>query len=182
MVNDLEALENGFKYIKIFFAVVAIAYICHLFACMWFYISTLGQDTGQAAPGGWVDKAGIVQASNTRKYLFSVYWAITVLSTVGYGDVVANTDPEKVFSIVAELLGCVIFATLIGERKRSFLAIYTSNRSFHQDRLGTNIGKVEKRYACFAGGLGSIMASKSLLEEKVDYQLEELRVCSSDLF
>ena len=30
------------------------------------------------------------------------------------------------------------------ERKRSFLATYTSMRSFYQDRLGTNIAKTQK--------------------------------------
>ena len=138
MVSDLDALEDSFKYVKIFVAMIAIAYICHLFACMWFYFGTLGEDAGVATEGGWVDKAGIMQASNSVKYLWSVYWAITVLSTVGYGDVVAHTNAEKVFSIVAELFGCVIFATLIG-------------------------------------GLGSIMMSKKLLDQKVEYQLEELR-------
>ena len=56
------------------------------------------------AEGGWVDKAGIHEVDNSIKYLWSVYWAITVLSTVGYGDIVAHTNAEKGFSIVAELL------------------------------------------------------------------------------
>ena len=30
-------------------------------------------------------------------------------------------------------------------KKRSFRAIYISKRSFYQDRLGTNIGKLKKR-------------------------------------
>jgi hypothetical protein len=30
-------------------------------------------------------------------------------------------------------------------------AIYTSERLFYQDKLGTNIGKVEKRGGVFAG-------------------------------
>jgi CRP-like cAMP-binding protein len=92
----------------------------------------------ESGVSGWVDVAGINDASHAVKYLWSVYWAITVLSTVGYGDVVAHTNYEKGFSIVAELFGCIIFATLIG-------------------------------------GLGSIMMSKKLLDQKVEYQLEELR-------
>eukprot|EP01047_Picozoa_sp_COSAG01_P025723 COSAG01_NODE_1636_length_9660_cov_10.575881_4_plen_394_part_00 len=39
---------------------------------------------------------------------------ITVLSTVGFGDITPQTWQEKVFSIVAELIGCMIFATMIG--------------------------------------------------------------------
>ncbi len=138
MVSDIDALEDSYKYIKIFGAMLAIAYVCHLFACMWYYFGTFGQDAGVSASGGWVEHAGIGAASTDIKYLWSVYWAITVLSTVGYGDVVAHTNAEKAFSIVAELFGCIIFATLIGS-------------------------------------LGSIMMSKKLLDQKVEYQLEELR-------
>lgn len=137
-VADIDALEDSFKYVKILIAMFAIAYVCHLFACMWFYFGTIGQDAGVSANGGWVDVAGIHNATTEVKYLWSVYWAITVLSTVGYGDVVAHTNYEKGFSIVAELFGCIIFATLIG-------------------------------------GLGSVMMSKKLLDQKVEYQLQELR-------
>jgi hypothetical protein len=38
-----------------------------------------------------------------------------------------------------------------GAKNAFFGAIYTYKRSFYQDRLGTNIGKVEKRVAFFAG-------------------------------
>jgi hypothetical protein len=34
-------------------------------------------------------------------------------------------------------------------RKRSFLAIFYIKRSFYQDRLGTNIGKVLKKETVF---------------------------------
>jgi hypothetical protein len=40
-------------------------------------------------------------------------------------------------------------------KKRHFCAIYISNASFHQDRLGTNIGKTQKkRVAFFVGRCG----------------------------
>ena len=37
-----------------------------------------------------------------------------------------------------------------GAKNATFCAIYIQNRTFYQDRLGTNIGKVEKRVAFFA--------------------------------
>ena len=51
-VSDLDALEDSFKYIKIFVAMLAIAYMCHIFACMWFYFGTIGQSAGVSADGG----------------------------------------------------------------------------------------------------------------------------------
>eukprot|EP01046_Picozoa_sp_COSAG06_P014354 COSAG06_NODE_889_length_11746_cov_48.163733_4_plen_64_part_00 len=37
-------------------------------------------------------------------------------------------------------------------RKRLFLSHLCINRSFYQDRLETNVGKVEKKVAFFAAG------------------------------
>jgi hypothetical protein len=40
---------------------------------------------------------------------------------------------------------------LAGAENATSCAIYSLKRSFYQDRLGTNIGKVEKRVAFFVG-------------------------------
>ena len=41
----------------------------------------------------------------------------------------------------------------------TFCAIYTLKRSFYQDRLGTNIGKVDKRVAFFSESAANIDGS-----------------------
>ena len=78
-------------------------------------------DAGQANPDGWLPAAGIKTAGDPIHktpfrdiYITAFYWAITVLSTVGFGDVTPRTWKEKLFAIVAELFGCLLFATLIG--------------------------------------------------------------------
>ena len=49
---------------------------------------------------GW----GVSVGWSTR-YVDAYYFAITTLTTVGYGDRTPATDGEKVFSIVTELAG-----------------------------------------------------------------------------
>ena len=41
-------------------------------------------------------------------------YAVTTLTTVGYGDRVPNTEHEKYFSILAELAGGLVFGMLTG--------------------------------------------------------------------
>ena len=95
-------------------------YTCHLFGCAWFYIGTLGQPAGQANPDGWLVAAGINTTHGpdmtpiTEQYITSYYWGITVLSTVGFGDITPQTWEEKLFAILAELFGCMVFAMMIG--------------------------------------------------------------------
>ena len=73
-----------------------------------------GVSTAFTQTDGWIAAAGLSSSSPLfDQYLTSFYWSITVLSTVGYGDVTAHTNAEMIFSIFAELLGCMIFAKII---------------------------------------------------------------------
>jgi len=53
-----------------------------------------------------------------------------------------------------------------GAKNATFCAIYIQNRTFYQDRLGTNIGKVEKRVAFFAGRHAQIPADDNFLRQE----------------
>lgn len=62
------------------------------------------------------------QNSNGLRGLDS--WAITVLTTVGFGDIGPSTSGEMVFSCFAEMAGCFTFAILMG----SVSALLTGQR------------------------------------------------------
>jgi len=49
----------------------------------------------------------------------------------------------------------------IGAKNGTFCAIYTLKRSFYQDRLGTNIGKVDKRVAFLLGLIASAVVRQA---------------------
>lgn len=74
-----------------------LAIVIHLTACGWIYIRDL--------PTGVDPKAA---------YLKAVYWAVTTLTTVGYGDITPTTHSEMLYAIVVMLLGFGMFGYLIG--------------------------------------------------------------------
>jgi hypothetical protein len=94
-------------------------YACHLIGCFWFYV---GDPTD-----GWIKNRGVEDESNSVKYLTSFYWAITVLTTVGFGDIGPSTPGEMIFSCFAEMAGCFIFAILMG----SVSAMLTGQQILH---------------------------------------------------
>ena len=47
------------------------------------------------------------------QYLYSVYWALTTLTTVGYGDITPQNDLERAYSLFALLTGALIFGYML---------------------------------------------------------------------
>ena len=47
-------------------------------------------------------------------YITSLYWVITTLTTVGYGDITGNTTSELFFSMMVEFVGLTFFSFLTG--------------------------------------------------------------------
>ncbi len=48
------------------------------------------------------------------RYITALYWSVTTMATVGYGDVVAYSVREKVVATVSMLLGASFFAYFMG--------------------------------------------------------------------
>jgi CRP-like cAMP-binding protein len=48
------------------------------------------------------------------KWTRAFYWAITTLTTVGFGDISANTRAEMFFSSISEIVGTMVFGALVG--------------------------------------------------------------------
>lgn len=51
---------------------------------------------------------------SSDQYLTSIYWTVTTITTVGYGDVSISTNLERVFCIALMVLGVVAFGLLSG--------------------------------------------------------------------
>lgn len=48
-------------------------------------------------------KDGLEDAPASKLYVTSVYWTVTTLSTVGYGDIFASTIAERTYCILVSL-------------------------------------------------------------------------------
>ena len=44
------------------------------------------------------------------KYLFALYFTVTTITTVGYGDISANNPTEQLFCIFTMLMGVIGFS------------------------------------------------------------------------
>lgn len=64
----------------------------------------------------WIALRGINSAlSETDNYVRALYWTVTTLTTVGYGDVIPVTNSEIIFTMFVELFGFGIYGYIIGQ-------------------------------------------------------------------
>ncbi len=77
---------------------------------------------------GWVFLGGSVEFSApVSRYINSLYWTITTLTTVGYGDITPHTDLQKIFTMAVMMTGVASYGFLIGN-----LAGFLENRDLVQ--------------------------------------------------
>ena len=91
--------------------------ISHWLACIFYVIAYVERST-LTSPIGWLDHlanvSGMPYLRNDSmsgpdirsKYITSLYFTYTILTSVGFGNIAPVTNAEKIFSIFAMLLGC----------------------------------------------------------------------------
>ncbi|CAG9460821.1 unnamed protein product [Pedinophyceae sp. YPF-701] len=68
----------------------------------------------QGLENSWVAVHSDVDLHTVSHYIISVYWALTTMSTIGFGEFYPTTDAERVVTMCIESLGVVLFASVLG--------------------------------------------------------------------
>jgi len=91
---------------RMLFFLVTVLLAVHIMACLWFFISSLEGHS----PNTWAGTLNIENDPTFDQYIASLYWTITTLSTVGYGDIVPRTSLERIVSIFWMIFGLCFFS------------------------------------------------------------------------
>jgi CRP-like cAMP-binding protein len=89
-----------------------LAVFLNLMACLWWFLAEL-----EGLESSWVAHTSLsvdlLTASNPARYLTSLYFAMTVITTVGFGDVSAFTLPEMALAGVYMLCSLFYFGYIV---------------------------------------------------------------------
>ena len=98
----------------------AVVFMVHLMACLFYLVSKFEDDE---ASENWVYFAGINDDPDPYQYLVSVYWALQTLTTVGYGDIQAQSVYEKIAALIWMIIGVGFYSFTIGNLASIFNSI-----------------------------------------------------------
>ena len=101
-------IHAGLQRLLYFFIVSVV--VIHFIACMWRLMDKMNYPDVDT----WLRKYSMADAADIDIYFASVYWTITTLATVGYGDIVASNTMERIFSSCVILIGMVFYSYTIG--------------------------------------------------------------------
>jgi len=122
--------------------------LAHWLACGWHMAKVIESGTGEDVGDGdnWVKNYGFISetTSNGSKYLAALYWSIATLSTLGYGDVVPTTDAERMYVVIATIVGSSVYAYMIGNVCGMLAGMDVRNAKFYETMKQLNTFMDEK--------------------------------------
>ncbi|KAL4463276.1 hypothetical protein ABPG74_007277 [Tetrahymena malaccensis] len=118
-LNGLPSKQQRFHYvfvlkeyqkhlIRLFNQLASVITAAHIAAIGWYFVSIQEKISGYS--NNWIDKAGISSDLYYEKYIYSIYWSITTMTTVGYGDIAATNYVEALYIAIIMIIFSCIFA------------------------------------------------------------------------
>lgn len=71
----------------------------------------------------WIFQCGYTDTSNYDLYLSAMYFTVTTVLTVGYGDISAYSVAEKIFCIFLMVVGVISFSFATGTLSSLIISI-----------------------------------------------------------
>lgn len=105
----LYASKYVYKVVRLILIATVLTYFL---GCFWYFIITEpGFHDDQV---GFYEEYNIDELSLPRRLVLCCYFALTTLSTVGYGDLTPKSNIERIFGIIIMILGIALFSYIMG--------------------------------------------------------------------
>ncbi|XP_037652754.1 potassium voltage-gated channel subfamily H member 5 isoform X1 [Sebastes umbrosus] len=175
--------------------------VAHWLACIWYSIGdyeVIDEATNTIKMDSWLYQLALSIGSPYRYnasgsgqweggpgkdslYITSLYFTMTSLTTIGFGNIAPTTDGEKIFSVAMMMVGSLLYATIFGNVTTIFQQMYANTNRYHE--MLNNVRDFLKLYQVPKGLSERVMdyivstwsMSKGIDTEKV------LSICPKDM-
>uniref|UniRef100_A0A3Q3N4K4 Ion transport domain-containing protein n=1 Tax=Labrus bergylta TaxID=56723 RepID=A0A3Q3N4K4_9LABR len=118
--------------------------IAHWLACIWYAIGFVERPYTET---GWLDNLAEQVGklyndsdsnsgpSDKDKYVTALYFTLSSLTSVGFGNVSPNTNSEKIFSICVMVIGSLMYASIFGNVAAIIQRLYSGTTRYHTQML-----------------------------------------------
>ena len=117
--------DNASNILNLTIQVLLIIFGLHILSCIHIFI-------GQHSYPGWIFSNNFENLSILNLYIISLYYLVTTMTTVGYGDISSDSFIEIIFRIILLAVGIICYSWLIsnisnGINKQSYASINYEN-------------------------------------------------------
>lgn len=93
-----------------------IIFIAHLNACIWHAVAYFPPESFGAT---WLDNSNLKHAFWGKKYIYSLYWAISIMATIGYGEKISPSNSlECGVGVLILIVSVLLFGYCINSMKQ----------------------------------------------------------------
>uniref|UniRef100_A0A8D0D5A1 Voltage-gated delayed rectifier potassium channel KCNH4 n=1 Tax=Sander lucioperca TaxID=283035 RepID=A0A8D0D5A1_SANLU len=141
LLRLLQKLERYSQYSAVVLTLLMsmFALLAHWMACVWYFIGRKEIESPGSWDIGWLHelakREAVVETTtgggSFGVYVTSLYFALSSLTSVGFGNVSANTDSEKIFSICTMLIGALMHAVVFGNVTAIIQRMYSRRSLYH---------------------------------------------------
>lgn len=117
--------EGIFQLLKLIFYVL---FLAHIVACLWHYMAWYEIKNGQEIT--WLSAKNLENSHWQKKYIYSLYFSIVTIVSVGYGDISAQNEFECIFNIFMIIYGCGVFCYTINDIGNIFKEMNHEEKEF----------------------------------------------------
>lgn len=148
-------LKIGLGFERMFFFILVFFLTVHIGACLWLIVAGIynphtsdsNDNTEIDYKGTWLEEMNSKNNfSTTDQYVLAVYWTVTTITTVGYGDISATktNNLEMLFCSGAMIIGVIAFSFANGSLS-SIISEYDSTNANLQQKL-VILNKIYKEF------------------------------------
>jgi hypothetical protein len=127
-----ESLKISFGLERMMLMLITFVILQHIAACIWVFIGKFDE----RGTDNWIFMKNYIDTPVLELYITSVYFTVTTVLTVGYGDISAYNIPEMLYCILLMLIGVLSFSFASGALA-SIIQSYDSKEAQLKEKIAT---------------------------------------------